>query len=366
MSELTKQLPFITAFPNAVGTGIILRTDQPIMPELRKHLESLIEDMESTLSRFRSDSILARMAAAPQGGIFVFPDWTAGLFDLADALATDSRGAIDPCVGEDLIRLGYGPDLSFHMDADALQHLGTLHGRPTWRNDIQRQHTALITKQPVHLDFGAFGKGYLVDLIAEALRSWNGEHTSPTTASAIPNTHQPPIAQWIVDAGGDVNIHTIEPVTIALEDPDNADNAIGIIRINNGSLCASSPSRRHWADNAPLPLHHLINALDGMPVTDTTASWALAPHIFGSQAGTNIHSDISHSVNPRLMRYPTALADGLATALFLGYGKHIMLSNHCSGATLDSQRHATIFNGFPGTFFSNDGQYASENTSDTM
>ncbi|MDY4678520.1 MAG: FAD:protein FMN transferase [Bifidobacterium tsurumiense] len=366
MSELTKQLPFVTAFPHAVGTGIILRTDQSIMPELREHLESLIDDMESALSRFRSDSIVARMAEAPQGGTFAFPDWTTGLFDLADALVTESKGAIDPCVGEDLIRLGYGSDLSFHMDADAPQHLGTLHGRPTWRNDIQRQHSTLITKQPVHLDFGAFGKGYLVDLIAEALQTWNGEHASPTTESTTPNTHQPPITQWIVDAGGDVNIHTIEPVTIALEDPSNADNAIGIIRMKNGSLCASSPSRRHWADNAPLPLHHLINALDGMPVTDTAASWALAPHIFDPQAGINTESETNRSLNPKLLCYPTALADGLATALFLGYGKHIMLSSHCSGATLDSQRHATIFNGFPGTFFLNDGQYASENTSDTM
>ena len=40
---------------------------------------------------------------------FDFPDWAGPLFDLYDALHAATRGAIDPCVGEDLIRLGYDP-----------------------------------------------------------------------------------------------------------------------------------------------------------------------------------------------------------------------------------------------------------------
>ena len=47
------------------------------------------------------------MRTAAHGGTFDFPDWASGLFGLYDRLFAATDGATDPCVGEDLIRLGY-------------------------------------------------------------------------------------------------------------------------------------------------------------------------------------------------------------------------------------------------------------------
>ena len=76
--------------------------------DMREAVAALLRTYEHTLSRFREDSLVAAMRRATHGGSFDFPDWAGGLFDLYDALHEASDGAIDPCVGEDLTRLGYG------------------------------------------------------------------------------------------------------------------------------------------------------------------------------------------------------------------------------------------------------------------
>ena len=68
-------------------------------------------------------------------------------------------------------------------------------------------------------------------------------------------------------------MHTDEPITIALEDPADPANAVGTVEISHGAFCASSPSRRHWSDAAGHQLHHLLNAIDGLPVDDVAATW---------------------------------------------------------------------------------------------
>ena len=113
-------LPCLTAFPGVVGTGIIISTDRPLGERLHGTIADLIEDYERALSRFRQDAIPAQMAQATHGGRFVFPDYCQGLFDLYDRLYSATDGALDPMVGEDLTRLGYGMQPTFRLQADAL------------------------------------------------------------------------------------------------------------------------------------------------------------------------------------------------------------------------------------------------------
>ncbi len=117
-------------------------------------MSELLETYEQVLSRFRDDSLVAEIGRAKHGGNFDFPDWTEPLFGLYDALFAATSGAIDPCIGEDLIRLGYDASLSFTVKPGSAEHLGALRGRPTWGDDVERRGTTLITRRPVDLDFG--------------------------------------------------------------------------------------------------------------------------------------------------------------------------------------------------------------------
>ena len=128
LAPLAQRMPYTAAFPKALGTGLLISTPRPITAELRGEMERFIDEYEHALSRFRADSLVAHIGNAEHGGHFDFPDWAGPLFDLYDALHAATRGAIDPCVGEDLIRLGYDPALSFTVEADAGERLGTVPG----------------------------------------------------------------------------------------------------------------------------------------------------------------------------------------------------------------------------------------------
>ena len=316
-----ERIPHVTAFPQALGTGIIIRSSRAIGADEHKTIGGFIDEYEQTLSRFRADSLVAAMGAAEHGGTFDFPDWTRGLFDLVDALADATDGAVDPCIGEDLIQLGYGADYTFTLTADADDRLGAIHGRPTWRGDVNRRGATLVTTRPVRLDFGAYGKGYLVDLIAGML-------------DAVV-----PAEKFIIDAGGDLRIRSATPVVIGLEDPADASRAVGTAAIRDGAFCASAPSRRHWRAAATFEAHHLINAVDGLPVHDVAATWVSAT------AGDGYPADVTD--------HPTALADGLATALFVTPADTLAarFPGRFDCALLRPDRTALVSHGFPGRLF---------------
>ena len=316
MTSLTEQLPYVYAFPDALGTGLLVHTESVLDDEIRDRIGSFIHEYEVVLSRFRDDSIVGRMRTAAHGGTFDFPDWASGLFGLYDRLFAATDGATDPCVGEDLIRLGYDPTLSFTVEAGAGERLGALRGRPVWGHDVVRSDvTTLVTHGPVHLDFGACGKGYLVDLLGGLLGSF---------------------PEFVIDAGGDLLAHTSNPIRVALEDPDDSSRAVGVAEIRDGAFCASAPSRRHWEvavdERTHLAIHHLLNAVDGLPAQQMEATWIAV-------RSTSVAD------------YPTAVADGLATALFVADPNELRSVFVFDCATLDADRHATISAGFPGRFF---------------
>ena len=250
-------------------------------------------------------------------------------------------------MGEDLIRLGYDPALSFTVEADAGERLGALHGRAVWGRDVVRSSgTTLVTRSPVHVDFGACGKGYLVDSLGGLLTDSelsrtshvkSAETTNPTCQSSISDSKRESAApEFVIDAGGDLLARTNKPIRVALEDPDDPSCAVGVALIGDGAFCASAPSRRHWEvavnEQTHLAIHHLLNAIDGLPVQQTEAAWvAVQSASFGD--------------------YPTAVADGLATALFVADPNELRSVFVFDCATLDADRHATISAGFPGRFF---------------
>lgn len=383
--SLVQRMPYTTAFPKALGTGLLVSTARPVSTDLRAKMERLIDGYEHVLSRFRADSLVTRIGNAEHGGHFDFPNWAGPLFDLYDALHDVTRGAIDPCVGEDLIRLGYDPTLSFTVETDAVERLGALRGRPVWGHDVVRSDgTTLVTHGSVHLDFGACGKGYLVDLLGGLLgglepscvpREPHPQHAmrkdSAHTAGATDFNRENTFPEFVIDAGGDLLVHTSSPIRVALEDPDDSSRAVGVAEICDGALCASAPSRRHWEvavdERTHLAIHHLLNAIDGLPAQQTEATWVAVrtnpsspcsqPRIsgwnfrhFNPATGMNSENTTSDSA-PTLAGFPTAMADGLATSLFVADSNELSHVFTFDCAVLDADRHATVSTNFPGHFF---------------
>lgn len=312
--------------------------------DMREAVAALLRTYEHTLSRFREDSLVAAMRRATHGGSFDFPNWAGGLFDLYDALHEASDGAIDPCVGEDLTRLGYGPAYTFAAQPNARAYAGAVHGRATWHGSVERHGCTLITRGPVSLDFGACGKGYAIDLIAALLHDGgcnderNTERNTERNADyhAGPNANRAADRALVIDAGGDLLVHLGQspdqpvPLRVALEHPSDSTQAVGVAEIMDGALCASAPSRRYWGEQSGMRLHHLLNAIDGMPADSVAAAWAYVPQ----QAA-----------------FPCATADGLATALFVTPPDRLRarFRFECAFIDVDGMLHAS--RDFPATLF---------------
>jgi thiamine biosynthesis lipoprotein len=295
----------------AIGTSWQIETPQPLRSSEKAAVLSRIEEFDRVYSRFRDDSLVTAIASAETAGSYEFPADSALLFELYDRLAAATAGAVDPLVGRDLELLGYDRDYSLRPapSAGPIPAQGSGSGsfaRSTWATDVTR-HGRTITTAPAVIDVGAAGKGYLVDLVAGVLR----EHGH---------------AEFVVDASGDLVHAGPASVRIGLEHPLDPSKAIGVATLENASLCASASNRRAWGDG----LHHIVDGRTGSPAREVIATWVVTN-------GTG--------------SAPTALADGLATALFFTGAHRLAETFHFSYVRMYADGRAEISRDFPGELF---------------
>ncbi|MBB6403996.1 FAD:protein FMN transferase [Arthrobacter sp. AZCC_0090] len=279
---------------DGIGTRWEISTPEPLPSAVRRSLLGVVEDYDRSYSRFRDDSLIARLAREP--GTVVLPAGASGLEVLFRKLYQLSRGAVTPLIGSSLEQLGYGADYF-------LRPLGHPVPAPRWEDVLEWNGTKISTSAPLVLDIGAAGKGQLVDLAAEVLRSAG-------------------ITEFLVDASGDMLHSGAEPLGVALEHPYDPTQAIGVVELHDhGALCASAANRRAWGDG----LHHVLNGATGRPVETVVATWTMAA---------------------------TAMeADALATALFMVDPKVLEEEFVFSWLKVYSDGHAAYSAGFEGTLF---------------
>jgi thiamine biosynthesis lipoprotein len=285
---------------DAIGTHWQIETPHPLGDEVRAAVMTRIERFDRAYSRFRPDSLVTALAQG--AGEVDFPADSVDLFALYDRLSEASQGAVDPLVGRDLELLGYDATYSLRASpraADARE-------RPSWgslmRSPTRASGTRVSAPEGTVIDVGAAGKGYLVDRVAEVLR----EHGA---------------TEFVVDASGDLAHAGPAPLRVALEHPSQPGKAIGIAEFAGASLCASASNRRVWGDG----LHHILDGRTGNPARDVVATWVVAES--------------------------TALADGLATALFFTGAHQLAKTFHFSYVRMYADGRAERSRDFPGEIF---------------
>lgn len=282
----------------AIGTTWCLATPEPLADATLDRVRSVVDAYDAVWSRFRSDSLVARLAG--EGGTHTFPAHAAELLDLYDVLEDRTQGAVTPLVGDGLVRLGYDATYRLRPTGPPL---------PAPRDALTRVGTTLTVSRPLVLDVGAAGKGQLVDLVAAELRACG-------------------VGRYVVDAGGDMVHRGPHPIRVGLQAPGDPTRVLGVVELRDAALCASAVDRRAWGDG----LHHVLDARTGSPVRDVVATWVVAERAM--------------------------VADGLATALFLadpdvlqGVAEHTYVRVHADGRV----RYAL---GLPGEVFDRPDQRA--------
>ncbi|MEI6511311.1 MAG: FAD:protein FMN transferase [Candidatus Uhrbacteria bacterium] len=202
-----------------------------------------IEAFDRTYSRFRDDSTVMEMSK--RAGTFELPEDAAPMLDVYRRLYDVTGGAFTPLIGQLMSDAGY--DATYSLVAKPLSK------PPAWDEMMVVEGRRVSTSRPVLLDFGAAGKGYLVDLVAEIVSSFG-------------------ISAFCVDAGGDMICRGSEPTRVGLENPLATDEAIGVATIANGGICGSAGNRRAWGE-----FHHTIDPRTLASPRHVLATWTIAP-----------------------------------------------------------------------------------------
>jgi len=246
----------------AIGTRWDIQIPEPVPSSkwamLQRQIQTRIGEFDKAYSRFRADSLVSQIARG--AGTYALPADGYTLLALYEQLYRATDGKVTPLVGQALSDAGY--DATYSMQTKAMQT------PPKWEGILAYDLQKLTVKEPVLLDFGAAGKGYLVDIVAEQIEAAG-------------------ISSYLINAGGDIRQRSArnQAVHVGLENPFDTTEAIGTLDLCNQSLCASSGSKRTWGT-----YHHIIDPKTLKSPVEIVATWVLAEN--------------------------TMLADGLATALF--------------------------------------------------
>ena len=282
----------------AIGTQwqIDIESKHSIRPILTENIHQLIDTFDINYSRFRKDSWVWQLNQ--EAGSHTLPNDAKPLLDLYAILYKLTDGLVTPLIGQTLSDAGY--DINYSLKPKVLSH------PPAWEDVMKIEGSSIETTQPLLLDLGAAGKGYLVDKVSNLLDTVAG------------------IQSYCVDAGGDMFYRNLanKSITVGLEHPDNIDQVIGIVNLSNRAICGSAGNKRAWPG-----YHHILNPHTLQSPTNIKAIWTIAD--------------------------TTMLADGLSTCLFF-VKPQVLAEYNYEYLIIYKDNHYDISPQFPGELFTMD------------
>jgi thiamine biosynthesis lipoprotein len=279
----------------AIGTHWQIDVVMPAKnwPQLQRKITARIEQFDKIYSRFRKDSMVWSMSQ--KAGSYHLPPDAAQLLQLYAAMYQLTGGAVTPLIGQTLSDAGY--DANYRLTPKPMQQ------PPAWAHVLSYTDPVLTLTQPAMLDFGAAGKGYLVDIVSQLI-----------AASGVDN--------YCVDAGGDMYYHSLAQATIAigLENPDDVTQAIGVVNIANQAICGSAGNKRSWGN-----YHHILDPRSLQSPRHIKAVWTIAS--------------------------TTLIADGMATCLFFVEPAQLLKQYHFNYLIVYDDSSYDYSPHFPGEIF---------------
>ena len=208
---------------------------------------SLTQKFEQRYSRFIEGNRLDQVNASGEKSIEL-DDESYALIKFLLGIAEKTGWIFDPTIISTLESYGYDKEYSFHRKE--WWPLGYKH--------VELKDHSLILHHGVQIEFGAIGKGYLLDVLSKSLLKAGFDH-------------------FLIDFGGDIIGYG--GYEVWLENPFDLWQIIGKITVDGFAVASSNGTKRKVGD-----FHHLLNAHTGTPVHDIAGVYIAAPT--GLQADT--------------------------------------------------------------------------------
>jgi FAD:protein FMN transferase len=264
---------------SALGTTVVLRVrDERALADARLLAERELAAIDGACSRFRTDSELSRVNAAPGRPVAVGPLFLEAL-ELALRAAALTDGDVDPTLGRLLELAGYDRDFALLPAAvsepAAPRAVRLSVGRVAgWQAVRVDRAAGRVTVPPgVKLDLGSSAKALVADRIAAAVSRALG-------------------CGALAAVGGDVSLAGTAPEggweIRVTEDHRSGRSAPGqTIVVRSGGIATSSTAVRRWSHGGAA-MHHLLDPRSGLPVQGPvrTASVAAASCVDANVAAT--------------------------------------------------------------------------------
>ena len=244
----------------ALGTTVELLVDGGDLEAARAAVADLLERVDRTYSRFRSDSELSAVNAAAGRPVHI----SALLADAVHAAllaAAQTDGLVDPTVGRAIRLAGYDRDFALVRDDRPGEGQPWPVPAPVfesvagWRV-VELDHAARHLRLPrgVELDLGSTGKALAADLSAQAVAS-----------SALE-----PNGGALVSLGGDIALAGQAPpdrwrILVAEDSAVPASSSGQVVAMRDGAIATSSTTVRQWTRNGRT-MNHLLDPRTGEPV----------------------------------------------------------------------------------------------------
>lgn len=234
----------------ALGTYVHLQTSGDLSVA-RRRAEEILGAVDLACSRFRPDSDLSRVNAAQGSWTRVSPLFLAAL-RVALTAASDTDGILDPCLGRNLVEVGY--DVDFHRvraRADLRSVPAPAPAYGSWTGVVVDDSRVKLPSG-IALDLGATAKAWASDLVAHSIAEESG-------------------AAVLISLGGDVSVAGAHPggdgwpIEIT-ERPGGTGETVPAdsIWLGSGGLATSSTQVRRWRAGGS-EYHHVIDPRTGRP-----------------------------------------------------------------------------------------------------
>lgn len=226
---------FILSEHKALGTlwwiEVFSELTSEQMLTIKSDLIVSISQFENNYSRFKSDSVLSELNTKkvinnPS------PEFVK-LLKTGQNLFNETEGKFNILIGDELIARGYDADYSFKLKPSP-------NYTPNPLSDLIISDTKILLNTG-SIDLGGYGKGYLIDILAEKLKNDFG------------------LKAFLINGGGDIYVASQdnEPITIHLEHPTKPNTYIGETTLKNEGFAASSPHKRSWKIKNKT-YHHIV------------------------------------------------------------------------------------------------------------
>ncbi|HUY64167.1 MAG TPA: FAD:protein FMN transferase [Acidimicrobiales bacterium] len=246
MTTTTGRRARATARLDAFGTEVVLVVDRATaMARAEALLRDDLDAVDRACSRFRPDSEIDILHEHPDTWVPV-SDVLFQALAVSLEVARRTDGAVDPTVGDAVVRLGYDRDFTA-MAPDGPQPAAP-RPVPGWHHlELDPEHSTARLAAGVHLDLGSSAKAFAADRAAGRIAALG--------------------AGVMISIGGDIAVAGPAPdhgwaIAVAEDSATRAEHAEQVVAITSGGVASSSTVVRSWRRGGRT-VHHIVDPSTG-------------------------------------------------------------------------------------------------------